>query len=146
MNILVPRGFRQVFAVLHNTDVIASNHSPPSFLSPINNVVCFLRIIIAFKQKIKLEIVKFAVFFVKFAKSVLDSIKIGLQTEADLRLFLNKDTQSEGIVFNFVVCNRSVSLTEGKNGTGADSVSLFFGYRNTVLIRHHLTDKGITNL
>ena len=75
MNILVPRGFRQVFAVLHNTDVIASNHSPTSFLSPINNVVCFSRIIIAFKQKIKLEIVKFAVFFVKFAKLVLDSIK-----------------------------------------------------------------------
>ena len=75
MNILVPRGFRQVFAVLHNTDVIASNHSPPSFLSPINNVVCFSRIIIAFKQKIKLEIVKFSVFFVKFAKLVLDSIK-----------------------------------------------------------------------
>ena len=93
-----------------------------------------------------MKIVKFAVFFVKFAKLVLDSIKIGLQAEADLRLFLNKDTQSEVIVFNFVVCNRSVSLTEGKNGTGADSVSLFFGYRNTVLIRLHFTGKGIADL
>ena len=68
MNILVPRGFRQVFAVLHNTDVIASNHSPTSFLSPINNVVCFSRIIIAFKVEDKIRNREICRFFREICK------------------------------------------------------------------------------